>query len=71
MVQFGRPGVQFGSPDLWTGALGVKKGRGTVSPYSRAEIRPKKAHFGQHRDKKILIPPPLKLVARFYWPAVK
>ena len=69
MVQFGCPEVQFGSPDLWTGALGVKKVRGTVSPYSRAEIQPKKVHFSQNRKNKLLSPPlPLKLVARFYWP---
>ena len=34
--------VRFGSPDLRTGALGVKRVRGIVSPYSRAEILPTK-----------------------------
>ena len=40
--------VRFGSPDLRTGALGVKRVRGTVSPYSRGRAGPKKAHFGQN-----------------------
>ena len=54
---FGLKMVRFGSPDLRTGALGVKQVRGTVSPYSRAEIQPKKAHFGPNRE-TIFIPPP-------------
>ena len=45
---FGLKMVRFGSPDLRTGALGVKRGRGTVSPYSRGRAGPKKAHFGQN-----------------------
>ena len=39
--------VRFGSPDLRTGALGVKRVRGSVSPYSRGRAGSKKAHFGQ------------------------
>ena len=45
---FGLKMVRFGSPDLRTGALGVKRVRGTVSPYSRGRAGPKKAHFGQN-----------------------
>ena len=52
--------VRFGSPDLRSGALGVKKGRGTVSPYSRGEFRPKTADFSQNREKKML--PPLVVI---------
>ena len=53
--------VRFGSPDLRSGALGVKKGRGTVSPYSRGEFRPKTADFSQNRE-KIFSPPPLVVI---------
>ena len=35
--RIGQKWVRFGSPDLWTGALGVKKVPGIVSPYSRDE----------------------------------
>ena len=45
---FGLKVVRFGSPDLRTGALGVKRVRGSVSPYSRGRAGPKKAHFGQN-----------------------
>ena len=48
---FGLKMVRFGSPDLRTSALGVKLGvkrvRGSVSPYSRVRDQ-KKAHFGQN-----------------------
>ena len=40
---FGINMVRFGSPDLRTSALGVKRVRGIVSPYSRAKQTPKKA----------------------------
>ena len=40
--------VRFGPPDLRTSALGVKRVRGSVSPYSRGRAGPKKAHFGQN-----------------------
>ena len=49
--------VRFGSPDLRSGALGVKKGRGTVSPYSRGEFRPKTADFSQNRENMLALPP--------------
>ena len=39
--------VRVGSPDLWTGALGVKKVPGIVSPYSRDEKTPKQAQNGE------------------------
>ena len=35
--------VRFGSPDLRTSALGVKRVRGSVSPWSRGRAGPKKA----------------------------
>ena len=35
--------VRFGSPDLRTSALGVKRVRGSVSPWSRGRPKPKKA----------------------------
>ena len=47
---FGLKMVRFGSPDLRTGALGVKRVRGSVSPYSRGRAVPKKVHFGQKVD---------------------
>ena len=47
--------VRFGSPDLRTGALGVKRVRGIVSPYSRGRPTPKKAQNGENT---CFIPPP-------------
>ena len=35
--------VRFGSPDLQTSALGVKRVRGSVAPWSRDRPKPKKA----------------------------
>ena len=35
--------VRFGSADLWASALGVKRVRGSVSPWSRDRPKPKKA----------------------------
>ena len=51
---FGITLVRFGSPDLRTSALGVKRVRGNVSPYSLGRPAPKKAQNG---DQKIRQPP--------------
>ena len=40
--------VRFGSPDLRTSALGVKRVRGSGSPWSRGRPKPKKAQNCQH-----------------------
>ena len=46
--RIGHKWVRFGSPDLWTGALGVKKVQGIVSPYSRDEKTQKMPKTGKH-----------------------
>ena len=40
--------VRFGSADLWTNALGVKRVRGSVSPRSRGRPKPKQAQNYQN-----------------------
>ena len=40
--------VRFGSADLWSSALGVKRVRGSVSPWSRDRPKPKKTQTCQN-----------------------
>ena len=47
--RIGQKWVRFGSPALWTGALGVNKVPGIVSPYSRDEKTPKQAQNSKNK----------------------
>ena len=42
--------VRFQSADLWSSALGVKRVRGSVSPWSRDRPKPKKAQHGHNSN---------------------